>query len=39
MKSSPCILSPVGLEEVLVSVLRQESHQFIIGPAGGREGE
>lgn len=31
---SPGVFSPVGLEEVLVSLLRQERHQFIIGPAG-----
>lgn len=37
--NSPGILSPMGLEKVLISVQRQESHQFIIGPAGGHYGE
>lgn len=32
---SPDIFSPVGLEEVLVSLLRQEGDQLIVGPAGG----
>lgn len=35
----PGVLSPVGLEEVLVSVQRQKCHQFIIGPGDNREEE
>lgn len=35
LASSPGILSAMRLEEVLVSLLRQERHQFIIGPEGG----
>lgn len=30
--NSPGVFSAVRLEEVLVALLRQEGHQFVVGP-------